>query len=158
MNDKELTKRKHPFHLPPKFSHSKPIILYVTVCTHQRQPLLANQTMHETLIQAWKQASDWLIGRYVLMPDHLHLFCAPLSSAASNLNQWVRFWKSTSARKCPSKTKLWQRDFWDTQLRRSESYESKWAYVRNNPVRAGLVSQPDNWPYQGELYALAWHD
>ncbi|MCX7916496.1 MAG: hypothetical protein N3A53_09385, partial [Verrucomicrobiae bacterium] len=53
---------------------------------------------------------------------------------------------------------LWQRDFWDTQLRRGESYSAKWEYVRYNPVRAGLVSDPADWPYQGELNILEWHD
>jgi len=24
----------------------------------------------------------------------------------------------------------------------------KWEYIRQNPVRAGLVSVPDDWPYQ----------
>ena len=33
----------------------------------------------------------------------------------------------------------WQSDHWDTRLRSGESYDAKWEYVRNNPVRAGLV-------------------
>lgn len=36
---------------------------------------------------------------------------------------------------------LWQRDFWDTQLRCVESYSAKWDNVRHNPVRAGLVTK-----------------
>jgi REP element-mobilizing transposase RayT len=51
---------------------------------------------------------------------------------------------------------LWQRDFWDTQLRRSENYESKWLYVVNNPVRAGLSKCVEEWPFQGELNVLEW--
>mgnify|MGYP003875432317 CR=1 FL=1 len=53
---------------------------------------------------------------------------------------------------------FWQRDFWDTQLRRGESYSAKWKYVRHNPVRAGLVPSADLWPYQGELNVLRWHE
>jgi REP element-mobilizing transposase RayT len=51
---------------------------------------------------------------------------------------------------------LWQRHFWDTQLRKGESYDEKWEYVVKNPVRAGLAKQSQDWPYQGELNALAW--
>jgi len=51
---------------------------------------------------------------------------------------------------------VWLKSFWDTQLRRSESYEQKWEYVRRNPVRASLVSQPDDWPYAGEVDRLVW--
>ncbi len=41
-------------------------------------------------------------------------------------------------------------------MRSDESYEEKWLYVRNNPVRAGLVNHADEWPYQGELNVLSW--
>ena len=45
---------------------------------------------------------------------------------------------------------------WDTRLRRWENYEQKWRYLRENPVREGLVSDPAEWPYQGMLHVLAW--
>ncbi len=51
---------------------------------------------------------------------------------------------------------IWQRDFWDTQLRRNENYEEKWDYVLENPVRAGLVSKSEDWLYHGELNILEW--
>ena len=53
---------------------------------------------------------------------------------------------------------LFQMQCWDTQLRTGESYAQKWEYVRNNPVRKGLCQVPEDWPYQGELNVLAWHD
>jgi hypothetical protein len=42
------------------------------------------------------------------------------------------------------------------RLRQNESYSEKWDYVRMNPVRAGLVADPDRWPYQGALNELDW--
>ena len=42
------------------------------------------------------------------------------------------------------------RDF-DHVLRNDESYAQKWEYVRENPVRAGLVAEWHEWPYQGEI-------
>jgi hypothetical protein len=50
----------------------------------------------------------------------------------------------------------WQSGHWDRQLRRAESYEGKWAYVIDNPVRAGLVATAAEWPYAGELHVLNW--
>jgi putative transposase len=92
------------------------------------------------------------------MPDHIHLFCAPADFAAMPLESWVRFWKSdvTKHWNDPSQLPIWQRHFWDTQLRRTESYEEKWDYVIENPVRAGLISCSEDWPYQGELNLLDW--
>ena len=33
-------------------------------------------------------------------------------------------------------------------LRSDESLHEKWLYVRENPVRAGLVKRCKDWPYQ----------
>ena len=37
-----------------------------------------------------------------------------------------------------------------------ESYTQKWHYVRENPVRKGLVKDADEWPFQGMLNVLPW--
>ena len=49
------------------------------------------------------------------------------------------------------KRPLWQPGFFDHVLRNDESYSQKWEYMRENPVRAGLVPRADDWQYQGEL-------
>jgi hypothetical protein len=53
----------------------------------------------------------------------------------------------------PDKSPIWQRGFFDHVLRSDESYAEKWNYVRANPVRAGLVNDPD-WPYAGEIVVI----
>ena len=52
--------------------------------------------------------------------------------------------------------RAWQNGFFDHLLRGGESYAEKWNYVRMNPVRAGLVEQPEDWPFAGEIEALRW--
>jgi hypothetical protein len=37
-------------------------------------------------------------------------------------------------------------------LRSCESAEAKRLYMINNPVRAGLVTQSEEWPFQGEIF------
>jgi putative transposase len=49
---------------------------------------------------------------------------------------------------------VWQRGFFDHVMRSAESYSQKWDYVRENPVRAGLVRDADEWPYSGEIVPL----
>jgi hypothetical protein len=46
---------------------------------------------------------------------------------------------------------LWQRRFYDHALRASESIEIVAGYIWNNPVRAGLVSEADDYPFSGSL-------
>ena len=50
----------------------------------------------------------------------------------------------------------WQKGFFDHILRGEESYSTKWEYVRENPVRAGLVTCPEDWPYFGRVHEIRW--
>ena len=159
--DKGLANRSRPAHNPVFRRDNLSVIVFVTVCTEGRRPVLQNADVHRLLCATWSRFDAWMVGRYVLMPDHLHLFCAPGRAADPPvLARWVAAWKSASAASWASVGlgKIWQRDFWDTQLRRGDSYTDKWEYVRMNPVRKGLVTECEMWPYQGELNELLWHD
>ena len=52
----------------------------------------------------------------------------------------------------------WQKGFFDHVLRSDESYAQKWEYVRDNPVRAGLVKKWEDWPYWGEVWRLEYRE
>jgi REP element-mobilizing transposase RayT len=150
--------RKRPAHMPPVERHNEPIIIFLTVCSKGRRPIFAFPDAVDAILRAWRQTTSWLVGRYVIMPDHIHLFCAPGVLHAESLKHWVQYWKSIASKNWPRATEqpIWQRDFWDRQLRRQESYSAKWQYVLANPVRAGLIASPEEWPFQGELNMLRW--
>ncbi len=153
--------RHYPAHQPAVEFFNRPIVVFLTVCSAQRKSVFAEERVHKALLNAWQSADRWCVGRYVIMPDHLHLFCSPAVREYPALKDWVRYWKSMTSRMlgaggtAPSRS-IWQRDFWDTQLRTHESYGEKWEYVRRNPVRAGLVTCPESWPFQGEVCSLRW--
>jgi putative transposase len=152
--------RKAPVHFPVVQRHNRSTIVFVTVCTRGRAKVLANDVMHALLVEAWKTATWWQVGRYVVMPDHVHLFAAPMLYPPEPLAKWIRFWKSYVSRSCRKEAvkSLWQPEFWDTQLRRGDSYSEKWEYVSRNPVRAGFALTPEEWPFQGAVNELVWHD
>ena len=163
MTDAKPSSRQHPAHHPAVEWGQQSIVIFVTVCTKNRRAVLANETFHATLCAVWSAAREWWVGRYVIMPDHVHFFCAPGHRNYPALSKWMAYWKGLTARRVQeaqltTAATMWQRDFWDRQLRSGESYSEKWAYVRANPVRAGLVERPEDWPYQGELNVLQWHD
>ena len=155
-----LPERKYPARRMLDESGNRSNLVFVTVCTNRRKTILDKPDVHELLKAMWCAGSHWLVGRYILMPDHLHLFCAPAMAAPGNVRDWVAFWKSRAAAHWPraGEQPVWQREAWDRQVRRGESYRVKWDYVRNNPVRAGLVARADDWPFQGELSHLVWHE
>ncbi len=91
------------------------------------------------------------------MPDHVHFFCTP-ELDAKPLPKFMGSWKEWTSKNIKRVLEipgpLWQEQFFDHVLRSSESYAQKWGYVRENPVRAGLVTNADDWPWQGEVEAL----
>ena len=181
---------------------NRAIMLYVTVVTGKRNAMLADKAVQDCIVAAWKAAADWLVGRYVIMPDHIHFFCAPATYPPPDFHRWMKQWKAQVSRSFPiglragrahgrvalvatgsgadaalpptddaaatsaalpnvplsRPSPLFQRDCWDRQLRTGESYAQKWEYVRNNPVRKGLVAHADEWPYQGQVNVLEWHE
>ena len=160
MKNEGLPQRRALPHFSGVEQNNIAIVHFVTVCTRGREPLLASEQVHDLLREAWTAADFFQVGRYVIMPDHIHLFCAPVQPEPGYLEVWIKYWKSHVSKHWPGKKpeRIWQKDFWDTQLRRGEIYESKWDYVRLNPVRKGLANHPDDWPYQGEMNKIEWHD
>jgi REP element-mobilizing transposase RayT len=152
--------RKAPAHPPVCERLNCPTIVFVTVCTEKRKTILCRNDAHRLLLASWKKANSWLIGKYVLMPDHIHLFCAPSGGIVKALPAWIQYWKALVSRSWPhiEEQPIWQKSFWDTQMRRGEGYEAKWEYVRWNPIRKGLARSPEEWPYQGCLNELAWQE
>jgi putative transposase len=137
-------------------------IYFVTACTHDRRSILNNRDIHRRLIEFGKEGSDhgaWL-GAYVLMPEHLHAFVV-IDDERMNLSRWIKSLKnslSKTLRASRVPAPHWQKGFFDHILRSGESYSAKWDYVRENPVRAGLVKQWTEWPFVGEIFDLEFRD
>jgi putative transposase len=131
---------------------------FVTFNTYKRLPLLAQPEIHGRFrafcIQA--ESVDVMVGRYVVMPDHIHLFVA-LPLVGHTLPRWIQSLRAVLGKELlllGTQKPHWQQGFFDHLLRSSESYSEKWKYVRTNPVRAGLCAEAALWPYQGEIVSL----
>jgi len=133
-------------------------IFFVTCCTYRRRPILARPEVHAALIEFANRGHAEFgiaVGRYVILPDHFHLFVAGPDDFS--LSEWVGTLKRVLGKSIPhdvSADSVWQRGFFDHLLRSEESYAQKWDYVRENPVRAGLVKKVEDWPYAGELITI----
>jgi putative transposase len=157
-----LPDRRHLRRLDGVFSDSPTPVFFLTICTHRRRPYLRDSKVADIVVDALGRAEsryDWRVGRYVVMPDHVHFFCAPMTEQTRSLSRFIGYWKRASAarirRRCLTCFR-WQAEFFDHVLRSHESYAQKWDYVRANPVRAGLVEHPEEWPFQGQVSPLHW--
>lgn len=138
--------------------HLKHPFYFITLCTFQRKHLLNQSVVHDAFVVFCESGPDYgaLVGRYVLMPDHLHLFVT-FASGNTALSDWVKSLKNTLSkcwRSAGVPSPHWQKGFFDHVMRSKDSYEEKWNYVAANPVRAGLAASPETWPYQGTIHEV----
>jgi putative transposase len=90
----------------------------------------------------YRAAQKWYLKLLLLMPDHLHMLVGvPRDAQLSNL---IRDFKRITTRVANI---TWQRNFFDHRLRHDESENDKVAYIRANPVRAGIIGWNDHWPF-----------
>lgn len=148
--------RKPLPHHPPVQRWNEPVVLFVTLCVSEDSFTLTSPAIQAALVQSWHEATHWRVGTYIIMPDHVHLFCIPAVPDPASVVMWNKFWKGRLRRILGLNRSVWQQECWDTQMRSREHYTEKLSYVRNNPVRRGLVRNAEDWPYQGELYPIAW--
>jgi len=135
-------------------------IYYLTLVAHDRKALFASRSLHAAFIAFAEEATHHgvAVGRYVLMPDHIHLFAA-FGLDSPNISAWVKSLKNALSKYLRSNDipgPHWHKGFFDHILRSEESYDQKWEYVRLNPVRAGLVNLAEDWECQGEILPLSW--
>ncbi len=82
-----------------------------------------------------------------LMPDHLHSIVQPRERGVL---EWIDGFKSFTtreARVAGGSAFLWQPSFYDHRMRDSADFEFALAYLRRNPVAAGLVGDEAEWPW-----------
>jgi len=146
-------------HVPPRLSvifqdYDTPLY-FVTFCTLNRISWLACLSVHEAFLRyagVGVETGRAAVGRYVIMPDHIHLFVRVAQD--EQLGRWIAGLKHNLSASLPPSTYeqgKWQPGFFDHMIRHDESYAETWNYVRENPVRKGLVQTADAWPYQGEV-------
>ena len=138
-----------------RISSIGPTIVLLTINADKRAPWMAQPIVQRSLEEIWRAADAWLAGYYVIMPDHLHLFCAP-RDLRFTIEHWYAYWKSRFSRAHNTETWRWQRGGFHHRIRNEEEYREKWDYVKENPLRKGLVNRTEEWPFQGVIHDLRW--
>jgi len=86
------------------------------------------------------------------MPDHLHVL-AEGTSPSSDFREFVRVYKQQSSFTWKRRTgqELWQRGYFDRVLRADEDTVAVARYILENPVRASLCQNAEDYPYSGSF-------
>jgi REP element-mobilizing transposase RayT len=126
--------------------------LFVTFCKNNREPFAAEA--RDAILECCLKGNNYRFRLHaaVVMPEHVHMLLTPLRDE----NGWpyglpaiLKSLKGASARSA-NKTRatsgpVWQEESFDHVLRSQESLEEKLEYIRQNPVRRGLVSKPEDY-------------
>ena len=137
-----------PLRIPVMLPWECKVIYFITICITPRCNALANEAAWRMVCEAVNRLDKWNTYSIMTMPDHIHLLTAPLNRElrVAAFLKWFKRWFNESYGTCEKWQ--WQPGGFDRLLRTSESIHEKWNYVRENPVRAGLVAHWKEWRYQ----------
>ncbi len=138
---------------------------FFTVVTYRRQPILCDKPVREALrdaITSVRKKRPFEIDAWVLLPDHFHCIWTLPPDDADYATRWGMIkrqvsikckkdykrpdWVTASKRKHREST-LWQRRYWEHQIRDQRDFEKHVDYIHYNPVKHGLCRQVSAWPY-----------
>ncbi|MEA5098019.1 MAG: transposase [Burkholderiaceae bacterium] len=126
---------------------------------NDRQPIFHDAADYQAFLGWLCEASRQFkvaIHAYVLMGNHLHLLATPSDeSGLARMMQWVgRYYVPYFNRKYGRTGTLWQGRF-KTSIIESEQYFLLCSrYIEMNPVRAGLVSAPAEYPWSSYAHHI----
>lgn len=147
---------------------------FFTVVTYRRQPFLCDDDVRTALRQAITKVRNqhpFEIDAWVLLPDHLHTIWTLPPEDMDFALRWHQIkrivtlscgerlhraeWMNQSKTRHREST-LWQRRYWEHQIRDELDYQRHMDYLHYNPVKHGLVSRVKEWPYSSfHRYAKA---
>jgi putative transposase len=136
---------------PPRISNflpdDIPTVYFMTLCVRNRDRVLDNPETWQAILRALQRLDRWLVLGAVAMPDHLHVLAGPCKERDESVTAMIR-WFKTWLRQDLGHKWSWQEGGFDRLLRGGDSAEQKWHYMCQNPVRAGLVQNAEDWPFQ----------
>jgi REP element-mobilizing transposase RayT len=136
----------HPPRIPVWLPLEHEVIYFVTLNVAERRRVLANDAAFAAWILAISEISHWTVLAGVMMPDHIHFLVYPHERDA-DVGEFSGLTKRLIRRRAKRNWR-WQPGSFDRLLRGEESAQEKWVYIRENPVRAGLVERWQDWPYK----------
>ena len=126
---------------------------FLTTCTYERRHTFLDHTIATQTIEQFRTTSrdeGFSLLAYCVMPDHMHALLEGLTDE-SDFRRCAKMAKQRSgaAYALTSETPLWQKGYYEHVLRDEEVSKEIAFYIIANPVRAGLVQSPDDYPFSG---------
>jgi len=134
-------------------------IYFITICSENRCAIFHNSDRARTAMESLKRVSTSmgiLVHAFCVMPDHVHILVEgkhPTSDVVRFIAQWKQSTGYLFRNELPRR--FWQRRFYDHVLRRPEDSDSVAWYIWMNPVRKGMVAEPQLYAFSGS-FTVEW--
>ncbi|MFZ0665918.1 MAG: transposase, partial [Acidimicrobiales bacterium] len=132
---------------------------FITCSCYRRLPLLGTARARNIFVEVLDQVRYRFVFKlvgYVVMPEHVHfLISEPTVGTPSTVMQMLKQRVSRLVREGTADGKdhsFWLTRFYDFNVRTKKKKVEKLVYMHLNPVKRGLVEQPDDWPWSSYLF------
>ena len=128
---------------------------FITCSCYHRHPLLGSPSRRDLFLKVLeevRQHYSFVVVSYVVMPEHFHLLVS--EPQIGNPSVVIQAVKIGFARRVinldgdansGTAAHIWQRRFYDFNVWGREKRVEKIRYIHRNPVRRGLVNNPEDW-------------
>ncbi len=138
---------------------------FFTVVAYRRQPILCNEAIRialRTAIETVRATRPFVIDAWVLLPDHLHCVWTLPDGDADFSARWMMIKRAvslacredyrradlmTASKRKHRESTIWQRRFWEHQIRNEDDFARHVDYIHFNPVKHGYVQCVEDWTY-----------
>jgi len=137
---------------------------FFTLVAYRRRPILCDDAIRSALRTAFDRTRDripFTIDAIVLMPDHLHCIWTLPDGDFDISRRWAQIkhhvsytcrdayseFVCTETRCRRGESAIWQRRFWEHQIRDEHDMERHVDYIHYNPVKHGHAASAAEWPY-----------
>jgi len=134
---------------------------FITCSCYRRQPLLAAPRQRDlflTELEHVRRRYRMVVLGYVVMPEHFHLLLSePYQGSLSTVMQALKLGfarrvlaaqrRDGTPDRPSGASRIWQARFYDFNVWSERKRTEKLRYMHRNPVKRGLVEEPDEWPW-----------
>ena len=129
---------------------------FVTFCCHHRHPWFttdASCRIFASALERVRRSYGLYVYGYVVMPEHVHLLLSEpqrdtLADAMKSLKQGVsRRLISGDSLASGRAEHVWEKRYYDFNIRNRAQFVEKLRYIHRNPVKGGLCERPEHWPW-----------
>ena len=125
---------------------------FITFSCYQKRKHLgtaAARTLFQHSLETMRLRYDFFVTGYVIMPEHVHLLTSePKQTLLAKALQALKISVSVQRNERP----FWQARYYDFNVFTEEKRIEKLRYMHRNPVRRGLVTEPEQWQWSSFIH------